>query len=306
MANCYWIDTTGLASWDDNIAGVTPWGSAIGVADNAANPVNGDSVYFDNGAGTTALVNGPAAPVSLAELSTDSYQFAMTAAQTVNITIANSGVLFLNGASEFGGVFGNSVTATFIEASINSGTANGTGCVFVFQGTSTNSQIFTNNPTVSFTGAGTTNAALVTTSVAVVISGTLINNATITAPATLTAAIGGVGSIVGAVAIGGGGSNNGTITGGVTITGTGANTGTIIGNVTASGTANCNTGTINGNLTLSNTAKQTGIVTGTLTAPAEDNGDGTWGTPQDALGTFGTLKLTGIPSGSDMLGAGLM
>ncbi len=335
-------------SWDDDILGVTPWGTASGTADNASTPVDGDDVFFDANS-TGAMISGPAAPVALNSFDMTGSAQALSSGQTTNINVADNGTLTITSSSVYNGTVGNTVTSLFLnsssttsgvtfgtgcgigfrDSSVNNATSIGTGSVLTFNDTANCAASITADITVGFQDNAVCDGTLVVT--------TINLSSSISGPASLT----GSGSLSGVIAISGGtnavaiaggtltiangtntatanvttlvisevpavgfGINSGTVTAGTfSITGSGQNTGHITGNGTMSGSGtNMVIGIITGDCTLSGGAKNLGVISGTLTAPAHNNGDGTWGYAPGALGQFGTLALTGITSGSPILG----
>ncbi len=287
MSDIYWVDTTGVASWNDNVLGITPWGSASGVQDNVATPTNGDNVFFDTNSTTVPLAGPGGGGIALAHFEQVSGNTLDLSPCFSGINIANNGYLGIRGATVAdAAILGTGVvveihdTATFGAGN----TCNGNN-ILAFTGSSNNACAITGSgQQIYFQSQGLNTGAInMAGSIIFQDNNTFTNNADITA------------TII-------------SIENGNTVIGTGALQATTI--FLNNGVVDC---PINGNLEIANISTNTnygrvsancllyggrnyGAVSGTLTAPAFDNGDGTWGYADHALGSFGTLKLTGIPT----------
>lgn len=293
MANRYWIDSSGVAGWEDGVVGVaTPWASTTGGSDNVSFPVDGDSVFFD--ANSIAAPTGPpSGAISFARLDMTGCILDLSASLTSVITV--SGPCIIRGATIFTGVISAGSSGNFGDTSTCNTTAFGAGSTITFVGNATNSTASSTATTTLIFDGNSTNSANLTAGL-LTFSGTISNTGAITTTTcSVIGTLSGAGSINGAVAITAGTCTQ-TIIGAVTITAAGVSNSSITGNVTISGSNSTNQNLITGNCTLSSGGKNSGTVTGTITAPAASNGDGTWGYTPGALGTFGTLKLTGIPA----------
>ncbi len=268
----------------------------------AASPTGSENVFIDasvtTASGSPQCVNlnvGTAGIVAI-------YIVVTGDAIVASGAVIGGGGLTIQGALTLGGTLGNAVTCdtcTIASGGLNQGTITASSAATIASG-------------------GTNDGTL--TSTAVTLSGTNGVAGVINGPTTINGL--NLGAITGAVIIASGGENQGGVTSGgaltvqnggvnsgslaaTTVALDGTNTGTIIAGVTIGSTGN-NSGTISGNATMSGSARSAGTVTGTLTAPATDNGDGTYGYAPGHLGSFGTLKLTGIAAGgggtSDVFG----
>lgn len=323
MADRFWTSPI-AANWDDNALGLTPWGTSSGSNDNAANPVNGDRVFFDANS-TATLSAGPGSAVSLALLDMTNSPNALTS--LVNVTIAAAGTLICTSTTTFDGAFAASGgssgvfgdTSQFTGAAgagvamaFNDSSGSGAGAsyagsnILVFNGSSTNSSssfsgtghsltfadasanltalAVTGN--VVFTGTSA-NVAGINVTGTVTISGTgVVFSSSVTATAfAVTGTVVGAGAMVGPVAVTTGGACQVSVTGNVTITGGGLCNSAVTGNVSVSGASSLFSGAASGTCTLSSGGGNTGLV-GTLIAPYT-TGAAKWG-------SFGALNITGF------------
>ena len=310
MATVYWVGTGGVSNWDDNIAGVTPWATTSGGSDNAANPVNGDTVIFDSNSQT--MVNGPASTIFLASLNMASGSgrstVPLSAAQTVNINITNAVILastttwggrcadgstaafYDSSTSDSTAVWGN-CTINFNESSVNNSTGFGAGSVVVFDGSSINSAVLTFTGTLTFRGSSFNNGTLTLTGTLTIQTGSTNSGTTVvTGSVALTGGQNTVSTTAStSITISGTSVNTGSLVApSISVTNTLTGTGTLVGAVTVS-TGATNYNAVTGNCTLVGTAINKGAVSGTLTVPYR-TGSGGWG-------SWGTLVITGMPGG---------
>lgn len=200
----------------------------------------------------------------------------------------------------------NSLTLTgtnnvnFVDTTLNALTVGGVANVFNFSGSAINNLAFNAYGTVNF------------------VTGSIANNAVITADGfTVLCHVTGNGSggLTGPITVGANGLLESNLsTGDILVEDGGILGGANFGNLTITegqliaglamdavligpSSVITSTGSVNGNASLAGGAQNKGTVLGVLTTPASDNGDGTWGSTSSALGSFGTLRLTGIPSG---------
>jgi hypothetical protein len=303
----FYVGTAGDGDWDNggnwsDSSGGTPTGNA---------PLNGDDVIFDGGSTGLLPTNGPAGPLSLNSFNINSScPFGAMSSPSLwsnitiigNCTITNDAYfggimgggasLILYGSSQLGdsATFSGFLSLEFHENSVNNKTSIGainlsiydSGVVFTVGVTGSSNFVFLSNWSASVTLNGAT-ATIISGAVVDGITWDLTNELNIQGSAANYAP-----GTVGFITITG--QNTGTVT---LIAGTGS---------TCSGNQ---AGTIVGNLTLIVNGNNTGNVTGTLTANALDNHDGTWGVANGALGSFGSLRLLGIPRATDIIASGL-
>ncbi len=279
------------------------WWEDSGYTIPGAPPTGSENVFIDaavtSASGSPQCVNLTVGATGMVAI----YILVTGDAVVASGAVVGGGGLTIAGALTLGGTLAVAVTCdtcTIASGGLNQGTISASSSATIASGG-------TNEGTIS--------------APSMILSGVNASPGIINGPTTINGE--NSGTIVGAVVIASGGQNPGAVTFGAastiqnggsssgTITATtmaldGSNTGTIIAGVTIGSTGN-NGGTISGSASMSGgSARSGGTVTGILTAPATDNGDGTFGYAPGALGSFGTLKLTGISAGgggpSDVFG----
>lgn len=308
MADFFWIGIAANA-WDENIAGITPWSDTSGGATNGNTPADGDDIHFDSNSPSVPIA-APDAPISFNNLDLTGFTLVWNLAIT-NVTIAGTLTTNIGIASQLSCILGVGATGN-----INGGSYLGvvnTGAIVIFDAAICDvAASFAGQNTVTFQNASLNNCVNFSSNNHVVTFDFSTNNVTFTiagilnftgdsvnAPiATATTVnisgnLDGGGTIYGAtISLTAGQNINNTLIGTTTIGASGNNLASITGAVTID--SGVNHGTIQGNTLMVNGGQNTGYINGILTAPATDNMDGTWGYASFALGSFNTLKLTGI------------
>lgn len=120
MANFYWIDATGLLGWDDALG----WSSTSGGLPNTTAPTTGGNVFWDANS-ITQPASGPGSPISVNTFDTTGFTFpGFTSLGNLNIlvSIKMTGVT-AGGSSDFAGTVDPAATGLFIGNSTASANA---------------------------------------------------------------------------------------------------------------------------------------------------------------------------------------